>query len=152
MSNAALNRKIKADRIYKTLGKMSWQRIVLGVILLVYVFFLSGTASELLFKGGHYTLAERGMVSEKWMEKNKPDTKKLIDAGSLFESGDMDGAYELLKSINTDKVYPLFSNNYSNFCNELSCHYSALQPDRSDELQAMAQNIFESKSEDNSEG
>lgn len=138
MSNIAQNRKIKADRVYKTLGKMSWQRVVLGIALLVLILFLSGTASELFFKGGHYRLAEHGMISEKWMEKNKPDTKALIDAGYLYACGDADGAYEIIHGLRNEENYRLNARNFSSFCDVLSEYYRDSDPERSNELQTLS--------------
>lgn len=141
--NAAENRKIKADRVYKTLGKMSWQRVVLGFALLVLIVFLSGVASDFFFKGGHYRLAENCMISEKWMENNKPDAKKLIDAGYLYSNSDADGAYELIVSIDTDNLYRLNAKNFSAFCNELAAYYSSSAPDKAETLRSLSGTILE---------
>ena len=39
-------RQIRAQRTYRTLGKMSWWRIVLGLALLLSVFLISGFFSQ----------------------------------------------------------------------------------------------------------
>ena len=102
--NYANNRKVKADRVYKTLGKMSWQRVVLGIMLLILIFFLAGTVSEFFLDRGEYKKAEACMVSERWMESYKPETKKLIDAGALYCRGDFDGACLQLADIELSEL------------------------------------------------
>ena len=95
-------RQIRQARTYRTLGKMSWWRIAVGLLLLLLVFLISGLPSQRLVKSGHYKTAERLMISPAWMEKYKPELKAVIDAGSLYADGDVDGAAEKLREENVD--------------------------------------------------
>ena len=85
-------RNIRYRRTYRTLGRMSWWRIALGLALLVFVFFLSGTVSSSLAARGHFKAAERLIVSPRWMEQYRPELKAFIEAGVLYEDGDYEGA------------------------------------------------------------
>lgn len=50
-------RQIRYDRTYRTLGRMNWIRVVLGAVLLVSIFFISGTVSEYFASRGNYAFA-----------------------------------------------------------------------------------------------
>lgn len=95
-------RQIRESRTYRTLGRMSWWRIVIGLLLLLLVLLISGVPSKKLAESGHYKTAERLMISPAWMEKYKPDLKAMIDAGSLYADGDFDGAADRLRKENVD--------------------------------------------------
>ena len=92
-------RRIRYDRTYRPLGKMSWWRIVLGVALLLLVVFLSGTASQSFAARGKFIMARKVMLSPGWMERYKPDTLAFINAGVLYEEGDYEGAYSGFSAI-----------------------------------------------------
>ena len=92
-------RQIRYDRTYRTLGKMSWWRIVLGVALLLVVVFLSGTVSQSFAARGKFVMARKVMLSPGWMERYKPETKAYIDAGVLYEQGDYEEAYAAFAAI-----------------------------------------------------
>ncbi|MCR5576435.1 MAG: hypothetical protein K6F56_05445 [Oscillospiraceae bacterium] len=92
-------RKIRYDRTYRPLGKMSWPRVVLGLVLLASVFFLSGTVSGFFAARGSFHTAERLMLSERWMERYRPEFKAYLAAGVLYEDGDYEGAYEAVRAI-----------------------------------------------------
>lgn len=92
-------RKIRYDRTYRPLGKMSWWRVVLGLALLASVFFISGAVSGFFAARGSFRTAERLMLSERWMERYRPDFKAYIEAGVLYEDGDYAGAYEAARSV-----------------------------------------------------
>lgn len=92
-------RQIRFQRTYRTLGKMSWWRVVLGIILIILVLLISGFVSERFASRGDFILAEKMMVYPAWMEKNKPETKAFIEAGVLFESGDFEAASDAFASI-----------------------------------------------------
>jgi len=85
-------RKIRFDRTYRTLGKMSWWRIVLGIVLLIVVLLISGVVSQRLAAGGNFRAAEKLMIHPAWMEKYKPETKAFIEAGVIFQDGDFEKA------------------------------------------------------------
>ena len=85
-------RNIRYQRTYRTIGKMSWWRIVLGIVLIVFVIFLSGWPSQMLAARGKFIAAEKAMISPEWMEDYKPDTKAFIEAGVLYENGEYEAA------------------------------------------------------------
>lgn len=96
--------KIRQDRAYRTLGKMSWWRVALGISLLLLVLLISGTVSQFFASGGHFKLAEKLMIAPAWMEKYKPETKKYIEAGVLFQEGDYESAFNAFRSIENVKA------------------------------------------------
>ena len=85
-------RRIRQERTYRTLGRMTWWRIVLGLVLLASVFFISGAVSRFFAERGHFHTAEKLMVSRRWVETYRPDTLAFIEAGLLYEDGDYEGA------------------------------------------------------------
>ena len=76
-------RSIRFKRTYRTLGKMSWWRIVLGLALMCYVLLLSGLVSQLFASREKFVVAEKLMISPEWMDEYKPETKAFIEAGVL---------------------------------------------------------------------
>ncbi len=95
----SIYRDIRYQRTYRTLGKMSWWRIVLGIILSIYVLLLSGLISQLFAAREQFRLAEKLMISPAWMEKYKPDTKAFIEAGVLYQDGNIEAAVEAFGKI-----------------------------------------------------
>lgn len=91
--------KIRHDRTYRTIGKMSLWRVALGIALLILALLLSGTVSQMLASHGHFKAAQTLMISKQWMEKYKPDTKAYIDAGVLYQNGEYEEAYEVFSGI-----------------------------------------------------
>ena len=87
-------KSIRYQRTYRTIGKITWWRILLGAILLASVFFISGVVSQRIAARGNFYLAEKLMVSPQWMEKHKPETKAFIEAGVLYQDGDYEAASE----------------------------------------------------------
>ena len=81
-------RKIRYDRTYRPLGKMTWWRVVLGLALLLSVFFLSGTVSRSFAARGRWQTAERLLLSKAWMERYRPDLLAIIEAGAAYGGGD----------------------------------------------------------------
>lgn len=95
-------RNIRYQRTYRTIGKMSWWRIVLGIVLIVFVIFLSGWPSQMLAARGKFIAARKVMISPEWMEDYKPETKAFVDAGVLYENGDYkaaSAAFSEIKSV-----------------------------------------------------
>ena len=68
-------RQIRYDRTYRTLGRMNWIRVVIGAVLLISIFFISGTVSEYFASRGNYAFAEKMMLAPAWMEKYKPEMR-----------------------------------------------------------------------------
>ena len=81
-------RQIRYARAFKPLGKMSWWRIVLGIILIVYLLLMSGFVSQMLASRMQFRAAEKLMIAPQWMEDYKPETKAFIEAGVLYQDGD----------------------------------------------------------------
>ena len=99
MNKYQVYRKIRSDRAYRTLGKMTLLRVVAGVLLLVLVFLLSGAVSQYFAVRGHFKTAELLMISPGWMEKYKPEQKAYIEAGVLYQEGNFEGAYSAFDAI-----------------------------------------------------
>ena len=111
-------RQIRYDRTYRTLGKMNWIRVVLGAVLLISIFFISGTVSEYFAARGNYAFAEK-------MEKYKPETKAYLEAGALYEGGDYDGAYAAAVAVDTGELSDSKKTVYSAICTALYEHFDA---------------------------
>ena len=92
-------RSIRFKRTYRTLGKMSWWRIVLGLALMCYVLLLSGLVSQLFASREKFVVAEKLMISPEWMDEYKPETKAFIEAGVLYENGNFNEALEKFNEI-----------------------------------------------------
>ena len=97
-------RQIRAQRTYRTLGKMSWWRIVLGAALLLSVFLISGFFSQRLAAAGRFRAAEKLMLSPRWVETYRPALKAYIEAGVLYEDGDYAAAREAFSAIEGEEA------------------------------------------------
>ena len=117
-------RQIRYNRTYKTLGSMNLVRIVLGIVLLISVLFISGTVSEYFAAQGKYTAAEKTMLSPRWMEKYKPETKAYIEAGALYEKSDLNGAYDALVKVDPAELSDSKKLVFSKLCSALYEYYS----------------------------
>ena len=95
----AANKKVKADRVYRTIGKMNIWRIILGVLLLVCVLLISGTVSELCASRSHFRAAQVFMIAPSWMEEYKPQERAYFAAGALYEEGDYNSALNAFSEI-----------------------------------------------------
>ena len=92
-------RQIRAQRTWRTLGRMSWWRILLGSALLLSVFLISGFFSQRLAAAGNFKAAEKLMVSPRWVETYRPALKAYIEAGVLYQDGDYAAAREAFAAI-----------------------------------------------------
>ena len=92
-------RAVKYDRTFKTLGKMSWWRIALGIALLILVLFMAGAVSQYFAVRGNFVLAEKCMLFPGWMETYKPEAKAYFEAGAMYQRGEVEAAYEHLGGI-----------------------------------------------------
>lgn len=81
--------KIRHDRTYRTIGKMSLWRVLLGIVLLIFVLLLSGTVSQMFASHGHFKTAQTLMISKQWMQRYKPETKAYIDAGVFIRTASL---------------------------------------------------------------
>ena len=128
-------RQIRYRRTYRTIGKMNWIRVVLGIELLILLLFLSGTVSEYFAAKGNYDVAKRMMIAPTWMEEYKPETKAYIEAGALYEGGDYDGAYDAAVSVDTEELSDRKKTVYSAICTALYEHFDAAgDTERTEEL------------------
>ncbi|MDO4973995.1 MAG: hypothetical protein Q4E38_07290 [Eubacteriales bacterium] len=103
-------RQVRAQRTWRTLGKMSWWRIILGTALLLSVFLISGFFSQRLALAGHFRAAQKLMVYPRWVEQYRPDLKAFIDAGLLYESGDYEAAREAFAGIDEQQAAAVMAN------------------------------------------
>ena len=94
VSKYGVYRQIRQQRTYRTLGRMTRWRVIVGFVLLLSVFFISGAVSKSFAARGHFRTAKALMLSPSWVEKYNPDLKTYIDAGVLFEDGDYEAALE----------------------------------------------------------
>ena len=95
----AVYRNIRYQRTFRPLGKMTWWRIVLGIILMLAVLLISGFISQRLAGAGHFYAAEKLMIYPEWMEKHKPETKAFIEAGVVYADGNFEAAAEAFGAI-----------------------------------------------------
>ena len=123
----AYYRQVRYQRTNRPLGRMSWWRVVLGAALLLAVFFIAGTFSQQAAARGNFALAEKLMVSPGWMERYKPDTKAVIDSGSLLTNGDYDTAYDTVVSIDKGMLSEKMVTVYRDICVELKVHYCGIE-------------------------
>ena len=108
-SKYSVYRQIREQRTYRTLGKMTWWRVVLGLVLLLSVFFISGTVSKSFAARGHFRTAKALLVSPAWVEKYNPDLGRFIDAGVLFEDGDYAAALAGFEALEGDAALAMKS-------------------------------------------
>ena len=109
----AIYRDIRYKRTYRTLGKMGPWRIVLGAILMLSVFLISGFIPQRIAAKGNFILAEKLMISPAWMEKYKPETKAFIEAGVLYQDGEYLAAAEafsVIEEVDAAKTMEALSN------------------------------------------
>ena len=99
MNKYSQYRAVKYDRTFKTLGKMTWWRIALGIVLLILVLFMAGVVSDSFAARGNYIAAEKCMLFPGWMETYKPEYKAYYEAGALMQQGDAEAAYERLADV-----------------------------------------------------
>ena len=99
-SRISIYRQIRAQRTWRPLGKMSWWRVGVGIALLLFALLLSGVPSQRLAASGRFEAAEWMIISRAWMERYKPESMRFIQAGALYERGEVEAARELLGSIN----------------------------------------------------
>ena len=102
-------RKIRYDRTYRPLGRMSWWRIVAGILLLLLVFCMTGIVSRPFVARGNFRMAERLLLFPAWMETYRPVEKAYLDAGVLYQDGDYEAARDALDGIDLDAARQLKS-------------------------------------------
>lgn len=120
MNRFSLYRQIRYQRTYRTIGKMSWWRIVLGIVLMASVFLISGVVSQYFASHEQFRTAQFLMISPQWMENNKPETKAFIEAGVLFEDGSYAAAAEAFGQIDeVDAAKQMMSRSYVKLASEV---------------------------------
>ncbi len=134
-------RKIRYDRTYRPLGRMSWWRVVLGLVLLSSVFFLSGTVSRSFAARGHWQTAERLLLSKAWMQRYRPDLLAFIEAGAACGEGEYDMAFERLTTLDASALDTGLSAAYESLRAQLLAHYSGLESpearERAEQLESL---------------
>ena len=88
----SLYRKIRYDRTYRPLGKMSWWRITLGTLLLLSILFFTGIVSRPFEAKGDFRTAKVLLITPAWLAKYHPDDLAYIEAGILYQDGKYEGA------------------------------------------------------------
>ena len=153
----AIYRDIRYKRTYRTLGKMGPWRIVLGAILMLSVFLISGFIPQRIAAKGNFHLAEKLMISPAWMEKYKPETKAFIEAGVLYQDGEYALAAEAfsvieevdaamtMETLCNLKLAALYLSDSMDSAYEalLKADYSALAPEHTDEYAAVCSALYE---------
>ncbi len=134
-------RKIRYDRTYRPLGKMTWWRVVLGLALLLSVFFLSGTVSRSFAARGHWQTAERLLLSKAWMERYRPDLLAFIEAGAAYEEGDYDSACDRLAALDASALDAGLSAEYEALRAQILAHYSGLDSPEARERAELLQSL-----------
>ncbi|MBR1455645.1 MAG: hypothetical protein IJ594_00620, partial [Oscillospiraceae bacterium] len=99
MSKYSVYRQIRQERTYRPLGRMTWWRVVIGLLLLASVFFLSGAVSQFFAVRGHFHTAERLLLSPAWVEKYRPELRDFLAAGVLYEDGDYAAAADAFGAV-----------------------------------------------------
>ena len=103
-SKYSVYRQIRQQRTYRTLGRMTRWRVILGFVLLLSVFFISGAVSKSFAARGHFRTAKALMLSPRWVETYNPDLGRYIDAGLLYEDGDYAGALAGFEALGDSKA------------------------------------------------
>ena len=98
----ALYRRIRQERTYRPLGKMSWWRIVLGTLLLLSILFFTGTLSTPFAARGDFRTAKILLITPAWMAHYHPDDLAYLDAGVLYQNGDYEAALDAFRGIDLD--------------------------------------------------
>ena len=88
----SLYRKIRYDRTYRPLGKMSWWRITLGTLLLLSILFFTGIVSRPFEAKGDFRTAKVLLITPAWLAHYHPEDLAYIEAGILYQDGDYAGA------------------------------------------------------------
>lgn len=105
----SLYRRIRQERTYRTLGRMSWWRVVTGVLLLISVLFISGQVSMSLASRGHYTAAQKLLVWPWWVDNYRPGLREYISAGVRYQNGDYEAACEVFDALEEESAAALRS-------------------------------------------
>ena len=143
----AAYREIRYDRTYRTLGRMTWWRIVLGVALLLFVLLMAGSFSQMAAYQGNYVLAEKLMIVPAWMERYKPDTKAFIESGACLERGDFDVSYDKAVAVDPEELSPNDRDAYRSVCEALTDYFNGTGKAENLEKAERLQNILEQLSE-----
>ena len=83
----SLYRKIRYDRTYRPLGKMSLWRVVIGSLLLLSILFFTGIMSRPFAAKGDFRTAKALLITPAWLERYHPDDMAFLNAGILYQDG-----------------------------------------------------------------
>lgn len=98
----SLYRRIRYDRTYRTLGKMSWWRVTLGTLLLLSILFFTGIVSRPFEARGEFRTAKALLITPAWLAHYHPEDLAYIEAGILYQDGDYEAALEAFRGLDTD--------------------------------------------------
>lgn len=98
----SLYRKIRYDRTYRPLGKMSLWRVLIGVLLLLSILFFTGIASRPFAARGDFRTAKLLLITPAWLARYHPDDLAFLDAGILYQDGDYAAAFDGFDALGTD--------------------------------------------------
>ena len=90
----SLYRRIRHDRTYRPLGKMSWWRVALGSLLLLSILFFTGIVSRPFAARDEFRTAKALLLFPAWMERYHPEDLAYLEAGLLFQNGEYEEALE----------------------------------------------------------
>lgn len=105
----SLYRRIRHERTYRTLGKMSWWRVVLGTALLVSILFFTGILSRPFAARGEFRTARALLLFPSWMEHYHPEDLAYLDAGILYEDGKYAEALTAFEALSSDAALSMQS-------------------------------------------
>lgn len=108
-SKYSLYRRIRQERTYRTLGKMSWWRVLLGTLLLVSILFFTGIVSRPYAAKGDFRTAKILLITPAWMAHYHPDDLAYLDAGVLYQDGCYAAAMVNFRSLETEAARIMYS-------------------------------------------
>ena len=98
----SLYRRIRHERTYRTLGKMSWWRVALGTALLVSILFFTGILSRPFAARDDFRTAKALLLFPSWMEHYHPEDLAYLEAGILFQEGRYGEAMDAFGALESD--------------------------------------------------
>lgn len=102
-------RKIRQERTYRTLGQMSWWRVLLGTLLLLSILFFTGIVSRPYAAKGDFRTAKILLITPAWMARYHPEELAYLDAGVLYQDGYYDAAMVNFRSLESEAAKTMYS-------------------------------------------
>ena len=126
----SLYRKIRYDRTYRPLGKMSWWRVLLGTLLLLSILFFTGIMSRPYAAKGDFRTAKILLITPAWMAKYHPDDLAYLDAGVMYQDGYYAAAMVDFRSIDSEAARIMYSRSALRLAEEELAQGEAERPPR----------------------